>query len=233
MDLSRLCLGTWAERLERGRRAGAFAGLQRFLLLPILTAAMVATATQAEDAKTAAVPKPELDAKMRYCEVCHGPSAQGFVGYYPVPRLAGQQVEYLEIQLKSFSEQKRANNIMFNVGHVLSPAMITALANGFHDLNPPPLRGAPADLAAAGRKIFEDGISDSNVPPCASCHGADAKGNGEFPRLAGQIYPYIVKQLSDWSKERHEEASAIMEPIAHSLTPAQVKAVAAYVNGLE
>jgi cytochrome c553 len=221
------------KRPEHGRHVRAFGGLQGLFLWSILTAALAATAAHAEDAQAAALPKHELDAKMRYCEVCHGPSARGFVGYYPVPRLAGQQVEYLENQLKSFSEQKRANNIMFNVGHVLSPAMITALANGFHDLNPPPLRDAPSDQAAAGKKIFEDGISDSNVPPCATCHGADAKGNGEFPRLAGQLYPYIVKQLSDWSKERHEEASTIMEPIAHGLTLAQIKAVAAYVNGLE
>ena len=39
------------------------------------------------------VSKAEADAKLRYCEVCHGVSAQGFHGYYPIPRLAGQPTE--------------------------------------------------------------------------------------------------------------------------------------------
>ena len=35
--------------------------------------------------------KHDLQAKMDYCKVCHGASGQGFVAYYPIPRLAGQQ----------------------------------------------------------------------------------------------------------------------------------------------
>jgi cytochrome c553 len=65
------------------------------------------------------VPK-DVQAKLQYCNVCHGASAQGFLGYYPIPRLAGQQVAYIENQLKGFVEQKRTSNIMFNVGHVLT-----------------------------------------------------------------------------------------------------------------
>ena len=122
---------------------------------------------------------------------------------------------------------------MINVAHTLSPAMLTALATNFHNLNPKPVGGAPKELVAAGKKIFEEGIPDANVPPCASCHGPEAKGNEQFPRLAGQLYPYVVSQLTNWSKERAEELSNIMEPIAHTLTKPQIDAVAAYVNYLE
>ena len=122
---------------------------------------------------------------------------------------------------------------MFNVAHVLSPAMITALATNFSKLNPKPLGGAPKELVATGKKIFAEGIPDANVPPCASCHGPEAKGDGQFPRLAGQLYPYIFRQLTNWSKERAEDTSDIMEPIAHSLTESQIEAVAAYVSYLE
>jgi len=48
------------------------------------------------------VSKTDVDAKLRYCEVCHGVSAQGFHGYYPIPRLAGQPTEYLKNQLQAF-----------------------------------------------------------------------------------------------------------------------------------
>jgi cytochrome c553 len=160
-------------------------------------------------------------------------SAQGFLGYYPIPRLAGQQVAYIENQLKGFVEQKRASNIMFNVGHVLSPAMITGLATSFHDLNPKPLGGAPKELVAQGKRIYEEGIPSANVLACASCHGQDAKGNGQFPRLAGQLYAYVSLQLTNWSKERGETLSNVMAPIARNLSDEQMRAVAAYLSYLE
>jgi cytochrome c553 len=197
----------------------------------VLVAVMFAGSTRAQD--SSAVSNKEVQAKLQYCEVCHGVSAQGFLGYYPIPRLAGQQVAYIENQLKGFTERKRTNNIMFNVGHVLSPAMITALANGFHDLNPKPLGNAPKELVAAGKKIYEEGVPGASVPACSSCHGNDAKGSGQFPRLAGQLYAYVSLQLTNWSKERAENTSDIMAPIARGLTETQMKAVAAYVSYLE
>ena len=195
-----------------------------------LVAVMFAGATRANDTT---VSNQEVQAKLQYCEVCHGVSAQGFLGYYPIPRLAGQQIAYMENQLRGFVERKRANNIMFNVGHVLSPAMITALATNFHDLNPKPLGNAPKELVAAGKKIYEEGVPSANVLPCASCHGKEAKGDGQFPRLAGQLYAYVTLQLTNWSKERAENTSDIMAPIARGLTESQIKAVAAYVSYLE
>src|SRR6516225_2830281 len=65
-----------------------------------------------------------VQAKLAYCEDCHGRAAQGFHGYYPIPRLAGQQTEYLKNQLQAFIEHRRTNNVMFNVAHSLSPAMM-------------------------------------------------------------------------------------------------------------
>jgi cytochrome c553 len=184
------------------------------------------------------VSKNELQAKMAYCETCHGSSGRGFRGYNAIPRLAGQQSEYLKNQLQAFVEHGRSSNIMYNVSHVLTPPMLTALATNFSELDPRPLGGAPRELAATGKKIYEAGIPESNVPPCASCHGPDAKGNGPFPRLAGQLHDYIFNKLTNWSKERGQnpekpDTSAIMEPIAHSLTEPQIRAVAAYVSDLE
>jgi cytochrome c553 len=203
------------------------------LPLALVLALILASPVRAQNANADAVPQKEVAAKLAYCEVCHGVSAQGFNGYYPIPRLAGQQIAYIENELQGFVEHKRTNNIMFNVGHVLSPAMIKALATDFHDLNPKPLGGAPKDMVSAGEKIFQQGLPDAGVPPCASCHGAEAKGNDQFPRLAGQLYPYLVSQLTNWASERGETNSNVMAPIAHDLTPPQVKAVAAYLSYLE
>ena len=177
-------------------------------------------------------------AKTDYCKTCHGVSGQGFRGSFPMPRLAGQQPEYLKNQLQAFIERRRTNPVMFNVAHVLTPPMLTALSTYFKDLNPKPLGGAPKDHVAEGKKIYEEGVPSANVPPCASCHGPDAKGADAFPRLAGQLHDYIFRKLTNWDKERGQDKakpdnSAIMQPIAHDLTEAQIKAVAAYLSYLE
>ena len=179
-----------------------------------------------------------VQAKLSYCKDCHGASAQGYRGFYPIPRLAGQQTEYLKNQLRAFIEHRRTNNIMFNVAHALSPSMVAALAASFHDLNPAPVGGAPRQLVAQGKRIFEDGVPEANVAACAACHGPEATGSGEIPRLAGQLYPYLIKELTNWGKERGQnpakpDTSGIMSPVAHSLTRSQVEAVAAYVSYLK
>lgn len=208
--------------------------------LPAVILAIVCSAAGHVYGAADVVSPQALQAKMDYCQVCHGLSGRGFVGFYPIPRLAGQPVEYIENELKGFVEHKRlstaspaATNVMFQVGHVLSSAMIRAIATNFHDLNPKPVAGAPKENLDAGKKIFEEGIASANVPPCAACHGSKGEGNGPMPRLAGQLYPYVVKQLTNWSHERQEEHSEIMAPIAHSLTESQIEAVAAYVSYLE
>jgi len=206
----------------------------------LLTAILVAgfsAPSRAED-KGASVSAQELKAKTDYCKTCHGLSGQGFRGSLPMPRLAGQQPEYVRNQLQAFIDRRRTNPVMFNVSHVLTPAMLTALSTYFKDLNPKPLGGAPKDSLAAGKKIYEEGIPAAEVPPCASCHGPDAKGADAFPRLAGQLHDYMIKKLSNWDKERGQDKanpdnSAIMQPIAHNLTEAQIKAVAAYLSYLE
>jgi cytochrome c553 len=203
--------------------------------------AIVLAAGRADSADESVVPRhasQAFAAKMEYCQDCHGPSGQGYRGFFPIPRLAGQQIEYIENQLRAFVERRRPNSIMANVAHVLSPGMIAAIAEHFHSLDPEPLRGGPRQLAAAGRKIFEDGVPDANIAACAACHGPDATGSGQIPRLAGQLYPYVIKELVNWGKERGQnparpDTSAIMSPVAHSLSKAQIEAVAAFVSYLK
>ena len=179
----------------------------------------------------------KVEAKIGYCQDCHGPSGQGYRGFYPIPRLAGQQPQYLKNQLQAFIERRRTNNIMFSVAHVLTPSMIDALATKFSNYNPRPIGGAPKRLAAAGKKIFEDGIPERNVAACAACHGPDATGRDQFPRLAGQLNTYIIKELTNWTSERGQvrdkpDTSFIMQPVAHSLTKSEIEAVASYVSSL-
>ncbi len=178
-----------------------------------------------------------LAGKIEYCTTCHGIAAQGYLGYFAMPRLAGQQEAYLANQLRAFIERRRTNPVMFNVAHVLSPSMVSGLAAHFHHLNPPPFGGAPRNQVSRGKTIYEEGIPESNVPACSACHGPDGKGRDEIPRLAGQLYPYTIKALRNWGRERGQgsassDVSAVMAPTAHNMSPAEIAAVAAYVSTL-
>ena len=179
----------------------------------------------------------DLQAKLAYCKTCHGLSGQGYRGYYTMPRLAGQQPKYIENQLRAFIEHRRKNQIMANVAHALSPSMLSALAQHFRDLNPPPLGGGSRGDTATGKRIFEEGLPESNVPACSACHGHDARGQDQIPRLAGQLPDYFYSKLVNWTAERGQnssmpDSSAVMGPTSHNLSKSQIAAVAAYVSGL-
>ncbi len=214
-----------------------FIRLQLTLQTAIL-AVVLTTAVCAEDKDAFPSSAQDLQAKIAYCKRCHQNSGQGLHAASPIPRLAGQQVEYLENQLQAFTEHRRVHSVMENVAHNLSAATKRGIAEHFNELNPKPIGGAPKELVAGGKKIYEEGVPEVNIPPCASCHGPEAKGNGAFPRLAGQLDDYVQNKLLNWSDERGQDpanpdTSAIMQPIAHTLTKAQIAAVAAYLNYLE
>jgi cytochrome c553 len=209
------------------------------LALPTAILAIVFSAAgQAKDLDRADRSKGALPAKIEYCKTCHGLSGQGYRGFFPIPRLAGQQTEYIENQLAAFIERRRENKYMYDVAHVLSPAMRMALAKNFRGLNAKPLGGAPKKLVAMGKKIYEEGVPETNVPACMACHGSEAKGQEAIPRLAGQLHDYFFNKLVNWNKERgqdpkHPDISAVMLPTSHNLTKSQIAEVAAYVSYLQ
>jgi cytochrome c553 len=210
----------------------------------LMLAAFFYAGAGAEESKTnnaaqsAGVSAKAVEAKATYCQTCHGLSARGFIGTNPMPRLAGQQPAYIKNQLEAFIDHNRLNPVMGNVAHVLSPAMVDALSTRFKNLDPPPYGGAPKALAAEGEKIFHQGVPSADIPSCETCHGEDGHGKEDFPRLAGQLYGYVVNKLTNWPKERGQnpkikDNSAIMAPYAEKLTKDQIAAVAAYVSYLK
>lgn len=210
----------------------------RLALPTVILAIAFSAAGQAKDLDRADRSKGALPAKIEYCKTCHGLSGQGYRGFFPIPRLAGQQTEYIENQLAAFIERRRENKYMYDVAHVLSPATRAALAKHFRGLNAKPLGGAPRKLVAMGKKIYEEGVPETNVPACMACHGSEAKGQDAIPRLAGQLHDYFFNKLVNWNKERgqdpkHPDISAIMLPTSHNLTKSQIAEVAAYVSYLQ
>ena len=209
-------------------------GVRWYAVLQTLIAILMLSASaQAADSDRGS--NRDLAAKIEYCKNCHGSSGQGYRGFFPMPRLAGQQTEFFENQLRAYADRRRENKLMHDVSRTLNASTRAAIAAHFSNLNPKPLQGFPRELVATGRTIYEDGIPESNVPACLACHGPDARGQREIPRLAGHLHDYILNKLTNWTKERVRDpagadASNAMVSTSHAMTRQQIAAVAAYLN---
>jgi cytochrome c553 len=149
------------------------------------------------------------------------------------PRLNAQTAEYLTAQLKGFREHARgetdARSYMWAIASQLDDATVKSLADYFSAQNAIPGAAGDPALMAAGQQIFEHGVPDKGVPACASCHGAQAQGAGQFPRLAGQHEAYLLRQIEVFKNGTRANAP-VMTAVAHTLSDEQAKAVAAYLQ---
>lgn len=69
--------------------------------------------------------------------------------------------------------------------------------------------------------------------PCGICHGADLKGLGPVPALAGRSPSYIVRQLYDMRHGvRNGPWAALMRPVVAGLTEEDMVVLAAYTASL-
>lgn len=184
-----------------------------------------------------------LEAKIHFCSECHGRLGQGYGGYYTIPQLAGQQLPYIQNQFKAIHERVRDDplvaKIMWPYLRDLDPGIWAGLAEHFSALPPTAHPGGPKNLVAEGKKLFEEGVPDANIPACVACHGDKAQGSDVVPRLAGQFYGYTVDELTDWVRgyrakdPETPENPNVMQPIASSLSKEQIAAVAAYLSRLD
>src|SRR5438067_11664683 len=64
---------------------------------------------------------------------------------------------------------------------------------------------------------------------CAACHGADGNSaTGDFPKLAGQHYDYLVKALHDYKTGKRKHA--VMAPMAAPLSERDMEDLSAYYS---
>ena len=173
-----------------------------------------------------------LKATIENCATCHGVKGRSVSPTFP--NLAAQQAPYLELQLKAFKDQSRADPdaqaYMWGMASQLSDASISALA-GYYSAQPAgPVRGGNSALIAQGKHVFEEGVPARQIPPCATCHGAHAEGNAVFPRLAGQHAPYLFKQLLVIQSVLR--TAPVMHGVIKDLTKDQMQAVVAYLESI-
>lgn len=165
------------------------------------------------------------------CSLCHGLKGESASDAFP--RLAAQHPAYVVKQLRDFRDGRRKGTMMNEMANGLTEEEIAGLAVYFSTKKPVSRKALDADLVAIGSYIFNKGNTWSGVAACAGCHGPEGYGTIQLPRLAGQNSAYLETQLVDFNKRDRTNDNAIMHTIASKMTTLEIKAVAAYIGGLE
>ena len=216
---------------SRGRGGTHPAGGMPALALLLAAIGLAACGGPGQGPQAAGGP-PDVADTVHVCSSCHGPGGHSISSTFP--RLAGQQKDYLIAQLTAFRDHTRADphaqTYMWGMAARLSDPTIAAVA-AYYSAQPP-VPGTPDNSpeAAAGRKIYTEGIPAEAVPACMLCHGAEGQGNSAIPRLAGQHRAYIERQLEAFASKAR--ANEIMHENSKNLTAEQIRDVAAYVRSL-
>lgn len=198
------------------------------LSLVVVLAGVLGTAQAATPDVDLERAKEIIDAR---CALCHGANGDSASPLYP--RLASQHHRYIAKQLADFQSGRRKSDTMEGMSQGLTPEEMQAIGVYFEEKPTKPRPALNADLAAVGHYIFQHGNEFSGVAACTTCHGEQGHGTDELPRLAGQVPRYTEIQLRSFNERERTNDNDIMHSIASLLTELEIKAVAAYIGGLE
>jgi len=209
--------------------------------LAILAAtALVSAAAQGQEHAAAA--KPDLAKAQQIattvCAACHG--ADGNSAAAANPNLAGQDADYITLQLAHFKAGIRVNATMQAMAATLTDADMQALGAYFAQQKPKGLAARDPSLVKTAQQLWRGGNAARGVPACAACHSPTGAGIPKnYPRLAGQYADYTYAQLKAFkADERGADPGGkdlngrVMNTIAQQMTDAQMKAIADYAAGL-
>jgi cytochrome c553 len=195
---------------------------QRTLLVAVALCASATGIAQAPPQPPAA--DASLEAKVQVCAACHGPNGNSANPQYPV--LAGQNARYVYLQLKDFKEGRRHDPQMDPMAAPLTRDDMLALADYFSKQKQAPsgFKADPAKVAA--------GRSKSDEVLCPMCHLGEFAGQNEIPRVAGQQYAYVKKQLADFKAKRRTNDAGNMTSVAGTLSDQDIENLAQYIANL-
>jgi len=188
-------------------------------MIRLLCATVLAAVTTAQAQSTTAPP-----AKAVVCAACHGPGGQSTQAQYPI--LAGQTARYLDLQLRDFQAGRRSNELMTPMVAGMTRDEMRELADYFAKQTPPVQSFQPDSGKAALGKLKADETL------CTMCHMGSFAGQNEVPRVAGQHFDYIVKQLSDFKAHTRTNDAGTMTSVAGTLNAQDIENLAHYLVGL-
>ena len=158
------------------------------------------------------------------CVACHGPGGRSTQAAYPT--LAGQTARYLNLQLRDFQAGRRSDPQMSPMAAGLTRDEMGELADYFSKQKP------PASSFQSDPEKARLGKLKADETLCTMCHLGGFAGQNEIPRVAGQQYGYIVKQLADFKARRRTNDAGNMTSVSNTLSDQDIENLANYLAGL-
>ncbi len=196
-----------------------YSRFQRWILPALLVLGSLSAAQAASEGSRLYAP----------CVVCHQPNAWGSPDGV-IPNLAGQQKRYLEKQLALFRTGARVNTAMQLVAEHSTfgdQSRVDAVAAYLSrlDANPNPVKGSGEHLRV-GQELY--------THICGACHGYDGRGNAAniVPRIAGQHYPYLRRQIDVAADLHRALAPPEMTGALRGMPDSEKDALADYISRL-
>ena len=159
-------------------------------------------------------------AKAAACATCHGSAKSPALPRTPL--LAGQQAEFLVLQMFLFREGLRDVPEMKGLFKGWSDADLEA-AGAFFAAQPPPAAGAKRNA-----KLHARGAAISQGMGCGSCHLKDYSGQRQVPRLANQREDYLASSMKAFRDNKRTGADTNMNGIMYNVSDADIEALAHY-----
>lgn len=165
-----------------------------------------------------------VEQQVQTCFACHGKNGASTQPQYPI--LAGQNFLYIYNQLKDFKAGRRKDPQMSPMAANLSKEEMQAIAMYFSK-QPWPYNSFNSDPAKAARA---KAVADAAL--CTMCHLGQFQGQNEIPRLAGQHFAYLKKQLLAFRSKTRTNDAGNMTSYTANLTDQQIDDLANYLAGL-
>jgi cytochrome c553 len=160
--------------------------------------------------------------KAQVCAACHGIDGNSIAPQYP--NLSGQTARYIYLQLKDFKRGRRNNPLMSPMALNLSKQDMNDLADWYasQTYNGQNSKNIDADLGK-GKKLADAAL-------CTMCHAGGFTGQNEMPRLAGQHYEYLIKQLKDFKVKHRTNDAGNMTAVVRTIPDEDLEDIAAYIS---
>jgi cytochrome c553 len=156
------------------------------------------------------------------CMGCHG--IAGYRNAYPsyrVPKLGGQNPEYLVLAMQAYRAKTRPHPTMAAQMAAFSDADMQDIAAFFASQGQ--LRTGDAGSGAAATR----GRQKASV--CAACHGETGTSTGAgWPSLAGQHRDYLEHAIAGYKAKSRQDP--VMQAQAMSLSDQDIKDLAAFYS---
>jgi cytochrome c553 len=158
------------------------------------------------------------------CAGCHG--VPGYHNAYPsyhVPKLGGQNADYIEVALQGYRRGTRGHETMQAQASSLTDQDIADVAAYFASFEGEPETGT----RNAAQLQIEEGRRKAVA--CVQCHGQEGiAAAAQWPHLAGQHESYLLQAMTQYKDGTR--ADIIMGPLVAPLDETTIEELAAFFS---